>query len=1082
MMTGSSHGKDGKLIALLLVALMSLSVIPIMSSSAEDIGDPMHLQAQDIAATFDTSTELTTITWRNIDSPGPELNNIFDAEYNLYRHTENITDSNVGDAELIYQVDACNPSQISGSTSRYDCMAFNGTHPGHSFSYLVSPGTNSTFYYAVTTTIDSVGTYEDLIFNESSLYDGVLETTTPIRTPYNLQANFDAQSSQTTLSWVNYNDIFPLLPEVGPDAYSTRIWKTLSPLTRQSASSILQTATPIANLTAGISSYSIDIPPNTNTDYYYSITYYLPNWYGPGQDYEDIRFLSNNALTSPVVEDNSPPDKISSVSTNFIPNSQTGGGITAISWNDINTESGESYAIYSSGSIFNNTTSFGPTLISIVPEGQEIYNHELPIGRLGFSTYCVVVIDENGIFDTYIPPQSCSTVFEDAFFNWTAEPTRVRAEFIGNQTTVVSWQDQIGAEGEVYHIWRADYLVSGSQFLPNQTIFWMASVPDGIQSVELQVPEEVNRNSFYFVTSEALYQHVNGTYQFTGLVQNWDGAIVENTITPPAPIVNSLSVDGQSKLVTIEWLNNQQLDFETYTVWRHFGDPFGAGEDTNTEISQENGWELFDSGIYDSGASWNSFSFSKTYDIPNNVDRDAWYAVTVSDSYGNLNLEAFPGSGGNALKVVEDTTVPTATYELFDDENNLYTSPSLVSGSYELRVSSDEYLFSLPQIEITTDSGGIISGGVKQMLLYADNLGDPDKGPDYYLTFDIGSTVSAGTILMNLSFTDESMNFNNLLWDDRSLDAKRPTINVYSPASGSVNSDPLNNEGSKYLYGNSIQLLAAASDDVQISSFQYRFTYNYGSGASSTSPWTTPQNVQDINGDYSSLVMDEDINSGNFESGEHAVTFRAIDTAGNTITSQVVFVVDNCRNRLDGTTVCNYVESLKPEPEPIVVNPSFTDPPYIMVWVLSGLVLFSIIIMLIVIQTSMRGPKKGSDDDIDDDDWMSEFIGTSQDVDMDAITQTVEKDVPQIEEEAEEEEDPFAVNTPSRKSRRRKAPEVVEEEDDDDEDEAFFGLDDDDDEEEEQEEKPKKRTVGRRLAPKNAPKRRQVGRRKKTED
>ena len=140
------------------------------------------------------------------------------------------------------------------------------------------------------------------------------------------------------------------------------------------------------------------------------------------------------------------------------------------------------------------------------------------------------------------------------------------------------------------------------------------------------------------------------------------------------------------------------------------------------------------------------------------------------------------------------------------------------------------------------------------------------------------------------------------------------------------------------------------------------------------------------------------------------------------------------------------------------------------------LALFSIILMLIVIQTSMRGPKRGSDDDIDDDDWMSEFIGTTQDVDMDAITQTVPKDVPQIEEE--EEEDPFAVNLPSRKSRRRKAPEVVEEED---EDEAFFGLDDEDDEEEE-EEKPKKRKVGRRLAPKNAPRRRQVGRRKKTED
>ena len=1068
MMTGSSHGKDGKLIALLLVALMSLSVIPILSTSAEDIGDPMHLQAQDITAIFDTNTELTTITWRNIDSPGAELNNIFDATYNLYRYTENITSSNIVDADLIYQVDACNPSQISGSTSRYDCMAFNGTHPGHSFSYLVSPGTNSTFYYAVTTTIDGIGTYDDLIFNESSLYDGVLETTTPIRTPYNLQATFDAQSSQTTLSWVNYNDIFPLLPEVGPDAYSTRIWKTLFPLTRQSATSILQTATPIANLTAGISSYSLDIPPNTNTDFYYSITYYLPNWYGPGQDYEDIRFLSNNALTSPVVEDNAPPDGVSAVSTNFIPNPSTGGGITSISWNDINTESGESYAIYSSGSSFDNTTSFGPTLVSVVPEGLEIYNHQLPIGRLGYSTYCVVVVDENGIYDTQIPPQSCSTVFEDAFFNWTAEPTKVKAEFIGNQTTVVSWQDQVGAEGELYHVWRADYLVSGGQFLPNQTIFWMATVTDGIQSAQLQVPAEVSRNSFYFVTSEALYQHVNGTYHYTELVQNWDGAVMEHTVTPSVPVVNSLSVDGQSKLVTIEWLNNQQLDFETYSVWRNFGDPFGDDEDTTSDISTENGWELFDTGIYDSGASWNSFSFSRTYDIPNNVDRDVWYAVTVSDSYGNFNLEAFPGLGGNALKVKEDTTVPTATYELFDEENDLYTSPSLVSGSYEMRVSVNEYLFSLPQIEITTSSGGIISGGVKQMLLYADNLGNPDKGPDYYLTFDIGSTVSAGTIIMNLSFTDESRNFNNIVWDNRSLDAKRPTIQVYSPASST--------DGSKYLYGNYIQLLAGASDDVQISSFQYRFTYNYGSGAVSTSPWTIPQNLQDLYGDNSSIVIDEKINSGNFDPGQHSVTFRAIDTAGNEVSSQVIFVVDQCRNTLNGTTVCNYVEALKPDPEPVIVNPSFSDPPYIMVWVLSGLVLFSIIIMLVVIRTSMRGPKRGSDDDMDEDDWMSEFIGTTQDVDMDAITQTVQKDIPQVEEE--EEEDPFAVNVPSRKSRRRKAPEVVEEEDDED-DEAFFGLDDEEDLEEE---KPKKRTVGRRLAPKNAPKRRQVGRRKKAED
>ena len=949
-------------------------------------------------------------------------------------------------------------------------MAFNGSHPGHSFSYLVSPGTNDTFYYGISTTISTIGTFAELIFNESSLYQGVQEITTPIRTPYNLQASFDASSSKTTLNWVNYNDIFPILPESGPDAYSTRIWKTTEPLTRQTSFSLLSATTPIANLSAGISTYVVDVPEQTDSDYYYSITYFLPNWTNGNQDYEDIRFLSNNALTSPVTEDNLPPQKVNSVTTSFIPNAATGGGKTIISWNEIESETGESYAIYSSGSIFNNTTTFGPTIISIVPEGQESFEHQLPIGRLGHSTYCVVVIDVNGIFDTFIPQSSCSTVYEDAFYNWTAEPTQVTADFIGNATTLVQWKDQLGAEGEVYHIWRSDYLVSGSQFAENQTVFWMASVTDGIQLAHIEVPAEVDRLSFYFVTSEALYQHVNGTYHYTGLVQNWAGAIAENTVTPQAPIINSLTVDGQSNLVMLEWLNNGQIDFEEYTIWKHFGTPFGEDEDEPTNISIENGWLDFDKNIIDTGASFHSLSFSRTYNIEPEVEREVWYAVTVSDIYGNENLEARPGSGGNALKVKEDTVKPSANYTLYDANDNRYNSPSLVSGNYKIIVSIDEYLLVDPQMEITTDTGGVITGGIKQMLSYADNLAIDGLGPQYYLTFSISNIVSAGIININMTLTDESLNENQIQWNNRSLDATNPSMQVYSPASGS--------DGSKYLYGNSIQLLAGVTDDVQISSFQYRFTYNVGSGSTSTSPWTTPEEIQDISGDNSSLVMDVPINAGNFESGQHAVTFRAIDSAGNQVVSQVIFVVDNCRNRLDGTTVCNYEESLKPEPEPVIVNPSYSDPPYVMVWVLSGIVLFSLMTMLLVIRTSMKSPKKSSGDDDDEDDWMSEFIGTSQAVDMDELTQTqpTQKELPTIEEDEEDEEDPFAVNVATRKSRRRKAP-VVEEDEDEEDDDPFFGLDD-----EEEEEKPKKRQVGRRTATKNAPKRRQVGRRKKSND
>ena len=74
------------------------------------------------------------------------------------------------------------------------------------------------------------------------------------------------------------------------------------------------------------------------------------------------------------------------------------------------------------------------------------------------------------------------------------------------------------------------------------------------------------------------------------------------------------------------------------------------------------------------------------------------------------------------MKIKEDTTPPTATYQLYDDDDELYLSPSLVSGSYTIRLQINEYLFSNPTVDITTSTGGKITNGPRQMLMYADNL------------------------------------------------------------------------------------------------------------------------------------------------------------------------------------------------------------------------------------------------------------------------------------------------------------------------------------------------------------------------
>ena len=207
-MTGSSKAYDGRAIAMLLVLLMAFTILPINNVAAEDTGDLFHLQAQDIQASFDSSTELTTITWRNIDSleQPSALDDFYNAEYHVYRHTEIINQSNIQNATLVHSVSACDSSEYAVN---YLCLGGdNGSHPGHSYSYLVAPGTNDSFYYGITTVItDQDGTattYDTLISNDSATYDPIVEVTTPVRTPYNLMASFDPTTSVTSLSWINY--------------------------------------------------------------------------------------------------------------------------------------------------------------------------------------------------------------------------------------------------------------------------------------------------------------------------------------------------------------------------------------------------------------------------------------------------------------------------------------------------------------------------------------------------------------------------------------------------------------------------------------------------------------------------------------------------------------------------------------------------------------------------------------------------------------------------------------------------------------------------------------------------------------
>ena len=1061
--------QNGTLRAVFLVAVMLLALAPVTPSAADaNLGTPSNLQAQHINATFDVATETTTITWTNVESTNINvLNALFSATYKVYRHTSIINASNLASLTPFTTVAACDAGTAGGNPLNCD----ENTHAGHIVEYPVSPGTNGSFYYAITTSLSNGTEAAELLFNGSHLFTPVQEITQPVQTPFIISALFDPTTSQTTLNWLNYNSIAQVHPTTGPDALQIRIWQTSYSIDRSNGVFLPITATPIAVVDATNTSYVVDIPPSTQQESYYSITYYLPNWFGPGQDYEDLRFVGQNTI-GPVTEDNNPPDQPILLSAEFVPNPLDGTGYTNISWGDVAAETGETYRVYRSDQPFVTVLRNDVELVvSGILEGINSYQVQVPQGFLGYSYYCVVTVDATGVINTDTTGDSCTNAIEEnAFYGWVAEPTNVHAEFIGDRTTRVTWNDQLGVEGEIYHVWYSTYRVNTGQFVENETLIYLGTVSDGVGYFDAEVPANVYRtNSFYWVTSEALYGNVNGTYHYTNLVQNYFQVPFEDTLAPNPPRIKNAYSIGSMNLVSLEWFNEDESN-ETYAIWRHYGAPFGEDENDLSTIESD-GWESVLDNIETTVETGETIT--REFAIPSDVDRNVWYAVTITDEWGNFNGEIFAGFGGNAFKVAEDTLLPNATLTVVDGDGAPYDSTTLVAGQYSLRVQVNEDLGTTPTINITTLTGGVLTNDDEPLAVLNDNRNNPDIGPLYTYDFSILSNTDAGDMVIRVTMEDESSNVVVQSWEHLSIDAQLPVVNIFSPTPAS--------DGSKYLYGNRINVLAGATDDVVITSFQYRFTYHYGglTGSPVSTPWADLTGITDLEGNHRSLSANMEVTAGNFEAGKHAITVRATDGAGNEVQKRVEFVVDFCRNRLDGTTVCNYEEDLKPPVEPETITPGFADPPYVIVWVIAVVNLLAIVVSLMIIQVGMSGPKKKKrgDDDEDDESWMSEFIGTSQDLDMDAVTGTGAAAAPAAEEEKKEEaksapeeddDDPFAINIVQRKERRRKKKDEEPEDDDDDDDEP--------------KKKPVRRAVGRRPAPRKAPVKRRAVKRTSDDD
>ena len=142
--------------------------------------------------------------------------------------------------------------------------------------------------------------------------------------------------------------------------------------------------------------------------------------------------------------------------------------------------------------------------------------------------------------------------------------------------------------------------------------------------------------------------------------------------------------------------------------------------------------------------------------------------------------------------VTEDTQAPMISYYIENEDGVPVADTSLVRGEYTLRIETSEILKENPLINISTSSGGSLTGGSETaMILQTLNSNNPDKGPQYFQTFSIAPSTKAGDVTITISLTDMVLNGVDRVITDFSIDAQSPEITIFSPTSKS--------DGAKYL-------------------------------------------------------------------------------------------------------------------------------------------------------------------------------------------------------------------------------------------------------------------------------------------
>ena len=698
------------------IFLTVLLLMPLLNSVQADGTEQAELEAKNLTASFNMTSEMVTVSWENIDTNDYLiLEDLQKTNYSLYRSDEPLNSSNYQNAQLIEdKIQAC-----------FEDDSFAQCKTRQHVVVLQTPAnTDGGFYYGVVSTLLNGTIIADFSVGNASLGQPLYEFGSPITSPYSLQGIYDPTASTTELSWIDVSQVDPSVDS----NHTTSVWSHAVQATRSNWDSINKTSI-VDNLSSDTHSYEITHPTNTSRVQFYTVMHSFD-----GQ--EDQRFLSSNSLAQGIIEDNVG----SSITGTLLVYFDNANSTTTLNWNgSIIEDANHTLHIWRSPAVITDIHADEVVEIAQLAANSTHFNFSVETGYSGNSYYLVTLSDElgNQQEDLSAAPNGFVNEFTLSL-NENIVTDLAATHSMG--ITQLTWTDLENHSEAQYQIWRS---ITG-QIASTSDGTLIATVDAGIQHYNYTLDSGVSENSWYAITAVASFGTQNVTYAQSNIslgLNSLNALLVEDTKKPVSPLTLGVNyqIDGTTELT---WMGN---GMETGTTWMIYRNLY-------SDMDEPAFWELV-AQVENTVASQYTISVDSVAQTGEEVS--AVYAIGGIDVFGNeVDFEDWTLSES----VDEDRKAPDVQLKLYDSESSLETSRWFVGGENATfsNLQSDDYTI---QFMLSDDAASVtytistlsqsqtvdLSQGPASIPLSLSNQ-TPDVTITITVTDETGNTASFYTV------------------------------------------------------------------------------------------------------------------------------------------------------------------------------------------------------------------------------------------------------------------------------------------------------------------------------------------------